>query len=412
MARIARTEFTARQIPIERPSTEAAANRRESFQAAGVPEARLAELSSPPVEFHQGGGTMTRLALSLFAALALTGGFANRSSAYEWDALGSEQDVYSSTTLLPLVAIGDCTGDSACDEACDDCGCGCIGNWHDNTYVFGGGDVYKSLGDRITNINGGTGGLTNSFGTVVGFNTGFGLGGSRIRGQVGASYGIYDFEGRLRLVPGEDEDEVEEQVFFTTGIYKRGDMLHDCDPISWGLVGDIFYADHWGVNANEIDLAQLRGIFGYALSEWTEVGVWGTFHVNDDRAAVTVAGAPGVLRPIRAMNQANAYVKRNTEFGADITGYVGVLDNATIGDWQFGLLGHAPISCNWSVYGNFNYVVPSAAAGPEGSGEEQFNISFGLAYYFGGKARSPSVTGQAGLPLLNVANNGSFLVTD
>ena len=353
---------------------------------------------------------MTRLTLSLFAAIALAGGFANSSSANDWTTLGSDQDVYNSTTRLPLVAIGDCDGEAGCVEACDDCGCDCIGNWHDNTYVWAGGDVYKSIGERITNINGGTGALTDSFGTVFGFNTGFGLGGSRIRGQVGASYGIYDFKGRLRLIP--EAEEVEEQVFFTTGLYKRGDMLNDCDPISWGLVGDIFYADHWGVNANEIDLAQLRGIVGFALNEWTEVGVWGTFNVNDDRAAVRVAGAPGVLSTIRAMNQANFYLKRNTEFGAELMAYTGVLDSADIGDWQFGLLGNMPISCNWSAYGNFNYVVPSAAAGPNGSGEEQFNVSFGLAYYFGGKAKSPSVTGQAGLPLLNVANNGSFLVTD
>jgi hypothetical protein len=362
---------------------------------------------------------MKRLALSLVAAIALAGGFTSSSSAFDWTTRGSDQDVYTATTRLPLVAIGGCEGEAGCLEACDgaagcmdDCddGCGCIGNWLDNTYVWGGGDVYKSLGDRITNINGGTGALTSSFGTVVGFNTGFGLGGSRIRGQVGASYGVYDFKGRLGIVP--EEDELEEQVFLTSGLYKRGDMLTDSDPISWGLVLDVFYADHWGVNANEIDLAQLRGIFGYALNECTEVGMWGTFHVNDDLAAVTVAGAPGVQRRIRAMNQANLYVKRNTAFGAEIAGYVGVLDNADIGDWQFGLLGQAPISCNWSVYGNFNYVVPSAAAGPDGSGEEQFNASFGLAYYFGGKAKSPSVTGQAGLPLLNVANNGSFLVTD
>jgi hypothetical protein len=166
------------------------------------------------------------------------------------------------------------------------------------------------------------------------------------------------------------------------------------------------------VVGDDAGFAQLRGIIGYALNEWTEIGVWGTVHVNDDQAAVTIAGAPGVLSTIRAMNQANFYVKRNTEFGAELMAYAGVLDNADIGDWQFGLLGQAPISCNWSVYGNFNYVVPSSAAGPDGSGEEQFDVGFGLAYYFGGKAKSPSVTGQAGLPLLNVANNGSFLITD
>src|SRR5262245_21942839 len=113
---------------------------------------------------------MTRLALSLLTAIALTSSFSNSSSAYDWTTLSGDQDVYASTTRLPLVAIGDCAGDAGCYDACDDCGCGCIGNWFDNTYVWAGGDAYKSIGDRLTNINGGTGSLTSSFGTVVGFN--------------------------------------------------------------------------------------------------------------------------------------------------------------------------------------------------------------------------------------------------
>ncbi|MGC4007198.1 MAG: hypothetical protein QM811_30355 [Pirellulales bacterium] len=71
----------------------------------------------------------------------------------------------------------------------------------DNTVIFAGADVYKSIGDRITNINGGTGGLTNSFGGVIGSNTGFALGDSKLRGQIGGSFGAYDPRGRLRIVP-------------------------------------------------------------------------------------------------------------------------------------------------------------------------------------------------------------------
>ena len=231
-----------------------------------------------------------------------------------------------------------------------------------------------------------------------------------IRGQIGGSYGAYDPKGRLALIP--QANEVEEQEFVTAGVYKRGDMLNDCDPISWGLVVDYFHANQWGINANTVDLTQLRGIAGYAINECTEVGGWGTFRLWDDAAAVTVAGAPGVLTRIRAANQANAYIRRNTAFGASFMAYIGAFDRADIQSWQFGLNATAPVSCNMALYGNFNYAVPGAAAGPAGSGEEQFNVQVGLAYYFGGKAVSPSVTGDRGLPLLNVANNGSFLITD
>jgi hypothetical protein len=279
-----------------------------------------------------------------------------------------------------------------------------------NTYVWVGGDSYKSLGERITNINGGTGALTGSFGAVGGFNTGFGFGDSPIRFQAGASYGIYDFKGRIRLVP--DATDTEKQAFYTAGLYKRGDMSVERDPISWGVVYDVFQAKHWGVNANDINLSQVRGIFGYALNESTEVGVWGTMRVNDDRAAVTVAGAPGVRSTIHAMNQANFYVKQNFAFGGQVTAYIGVLDGADIGKWQAGVHGQVPLSANWAAFANANYVVPRTPAGPLGSGQEQFDVSVGLAYYFGGNAQNPSVTGNKGLPLLDVANNRTFLISD
>lgn len=298
-------------------------------------------------------------------------------------------------------------------NSCEPCADSCVpfvGNWLDNTVIFAGADIYKSIGDRITNINGGTGALTNSFGGVTGFNTGFGIGDSNIRGQIGGSYGVYDLRGRIRLIP--DDTGVEEQGFVTAGLYKRGDMLNDTDRISYGGVVDAFMTDNWGVNGNSIQLGQLRGIAGYALNEWFEVGGFGTVHLWHDQAAVTVAGAPGVRREVRAANQMNAYLRGNTIGGGSLMGYVGGFDHADIQSWQFGFTGDAPLSRWFSLYGNANYAVPGAAAGPRGSGEEQFAMQFGVAYFFGGKAVSPTVTGQKGLPLLDVANNGSFLVTD
>jgi hypothetical protein len=285
-----------------------------------------------------------------------------------------------------------------------------VGNWLDNTELLSGFDVYKSIGDRLTNINGGIGSLTSSYGSVTGFNTGFALGDSNLRGQVGASYGVYDWRGRIRLVP-EDTD-VEQQVFVTAGVYKRGDMAGDNDPISYGVVFDAFAADEWGINANDLDLGQVRAMMGYALNDRFEIGSFGTAWLWDDDAAVTVAGAPGVRRTVRAANQVNSYIRGNTLAGGSLMGYAGVFDGADIQCWQFGGTGEAPLSNWFSLYGHANYAVPSAGAGPRGSGEEQFNIQLGICYFFGGKAASPSVTGQQGLPLFDLASNSSFLITD
>src|SRR3954467_8536930 len=152
-------------------------------------------------------------------------------------------------------------------------------------------------------------------------------------------------------------------------------------------------------------------IAGYALNECTEVGSFGTFGLWDDSAQVTVAGG-GPRSRIHAANQLNGYIRHNAAFGGSVMAYACVFDRADIQDWQFGLSGKAPLSCNCALYGNFSYAAPSAPAGAGGSGEEQFSIQTGLVYYFGGKAVSRSVTGQRGLPLLDVANNGSFMITD
>jgi len=112
------------------------------------------------------------------------------------------------------------------------------------------------------------------------------------------------------------------------------------------------------------------------------------------------------------MNQTNLFWRHNWEFGATTSAYVGWLDAADVGDWVFGVQGAAPISHHVSLYSNFTYVAPGAGSGIFGSSLEQWNLSFGLSYSFGGKAVSPSVSGPQGMPLMPVANNGSFLVTD
>ena len=282
------------------------------------------------------------------------------------------------------------------------------------TYVFGGVDTYKSIGDRVTNIAGGPGALSGSFGGVAGFNSGFTLTESNIGLQAGASYGIYDFKGRLGIVP--DDVDTETQLFYTAGVYKRGNMTGEggslADRLSLGLVYDGFEAERWGVNANNIKLGQVRGTVGFALNSSTEIGAWGTYGVTNDDAAVTVAGAPGVRRNIRPMNQTNFYLKHAFDFGGDITAYAGVLDSDDIGKWQVGATGRVPLSRNWATYAGANYVVPSSSSGPGGSGEEQFSAQLGLSYFFGGNAASSSVTGNRYLPLQDVANTRTFLVTD
>ncbi|HEY2893013.1 MAG TPA: DUF6666 family protein [Pirellulales bacterium] len=292
----------------------------------------------------------------------------------------------------PAQPIGNCNWSDACSAY--------LGDWRDNTMVWAGADAYKSLGD-FTQPPGPGAGFMNSAGIVGGFNTGFRLGESRIRGQVGASYGIYDLKGRDTVSAASSE----QQTFITAGIYKRSDVSNG-DRISWASVYDQFFGHQWGLFASEVYLSQFRGILGYAINECNEVGVWGTFHTNNDGS---VTGQP---TPIRAMNQANVYWRHNFEMGAQTFAYLGAVDSADIASWLVGLNAQAPLNDFTSLYTNITFAFPGSHTGPVGSNELEWNIGAGLAYYLGGKAISPNVSGQRGLPLLPVANNGSLLITN
>jgi hypothetical protein len=298
----------------------------------------------------------------------------------------------------PIVTMSDCGCGSSGSGSCGECDGCCTGCWWENTELFVGGDAYAGLGDFPA------GGFGNSFGLVTGFNSGFALFGPGIRGQFGVSYGVYDFSGRGS---GLDPESLEEQVFATTGLYRRADLCAG-ERISWGLVVDGFVADNWGVDSNELALAQLRGIAGYAVNDCNEFGVWATMALSEDTTPITGLGTPA----LRAMNQGNIYWKHNWAFGADTMLYAGALDNADVDDWVFGFLGRAPLSHSASLYGGFNYVNPPIANSPLGDALDAWNVNFGIVFFLGGKAVSPNVAGNQGLPLLPVANNGSFLITD
>jgi len=272
------------------------------------------------------------------------------------------------------------------------CDNSCLGNWRSNTIAWFGADGFKSIGD---------GTFTNNAGIVGGFNTGFALGQSSIRAQLGASYALYDLKGTGQ---GQSASAAEQQTFLTFGVYKRSDVGAG-DRISWGAVFDQFWGHNWGFGDGEIYLTQLRGIAGYALSETNEVGVWGTIHTNNDSSV-------RFQNTLRAMDQANVYWRHNFAMGAQNMLYIGGVGAADIGSWQIGSLAQAPLNDYTSLYGNVTFSFPGSRTGGLGPRELEWNIGVGLAYSFGGKAISPNVSGQKGLPLLPVANNGSLLITD
>ncbi len=264
-----------------------------------------------------------------------------------------------------------------------------------------GVDSYKGLGDTVIPPNP-SAGYMNSVGLISGVNSGFGLGSSSIRGQIGGTMGIYDLKGRDTVNP----TSAETQGFLTAGIYKRSEVCVG-DRISWGLVYDHFWASQWGLLGNEMSLGQFRGVFGYALNANNEVGAWSTIHTNNDSL---IQGGQNNVQ-VRASNQLNLYWKHRYDFGGTTNAYVGAVDPADVGSWQMGLLGQAPLNRNTSLYGNSTLAFPGSSSGPIGSNELLWNLSAGLMFTFG-KSQSRTISGPESLPLQNVANNGNFLITD
>jgi len=291
--------------------------------------------------------------------------------------------------------------DECCEPscgACDSCCCDPAGGWRDNMSLFFAADGWKNKGDDSDN---------NNFGFRPGLNTSFALGDRPVRGQVGLSLGIYDFFGREGRLPRNTET----QCFITAGLYRRSNVACG-ERVSWAAVWDQMLSNNWGEDADNISLSQVRLLGAYALNESNELGVWASIHTSRDLAARL--GNPGPTR-VRAMNQVNLFWHHNWARGADTTAYIGIAENP--GDIVLGLSGHSPLNSRTALFGNVHYIIPSTTGGdtiPNGIGnsyaEETWNVSFGLVFYFGPKAVSRTVSGNASVPLLPVADNGTFAV--
>lgn len=297
-----------------------------------------------------------------------------------------------------------CTGEcSACDDGCcDDCdlGCGrcladCDGCPGLGLVGWAGLDTFRGLPD---------GPLAGNFGLVSGLNSGLRLpgifGDLGLGWQTGASYGLYDLQGRVGFEPASSQ----EQFFVTTGFFRRATAEL---PVSGGLVYDWMINDNFGAFASEPFLGQWRGQLGYALGARHEVGWWGAFHDRRDQQA-------GLA--FRGISQQNMYLRRHLNNGGDGWIYVGIPERnrltgaGSLGEWIVGGALSVPLGNRLASYLNFAYMCPSAPAGAIATVEEYWQLGAGLAFYPGRAARSSTVAGRCWLPLMPVATNGTFMV--
>jgi hypothetical protein len=290
---------------------------------------------------------------------------------------------------------------ACCQQPCDAC-CGLSGCDACPPYGiigFAGFDAFKGISD---------GDYQSNFGVVSGVNAAVPFPGLRDYGigwQLGMSYGIYDFDGRTTNNVAESQ----QQAFVTTGFFRKAG---ECQHLSFGMVYDYMLNNNWGEFASAPTLGQWRSQVEWAFNDCNALGMWGC--VRDRLSRQNVDDTDITTRPISQINTFWHHKFQescaNTFLWFGFTQRDRLNGEGSLGDWVVGTSFEVPVSCRLALYGNAQYMHPSAAASPIASIESDWNVGMGFVWYFGGNARSCAINGKCWLPYMPVANNSTFLV--
>jgi hypothetical protein len=284
-------------------------------------------------------------------------------------------------------------GGELCPE-CDECP-------RHGLYAFFGYDSWKGISDSGWANNGLHTGV--NYGTRLGrFSdwTGFGF-------QFGGSVGVYNFNGTDYHVARQDQATM--QGFVTGGFFRKPT---ENSPCCFGLVQDWMVTSNYGIFAENPTLGQWRGQLGYALGPWYEIGIWAAWRGQGDTRQVSGFGEVA-WRPVEQFNFYTRY--KWGEDGVDTWLWIGLPEedrlngDNSLGDYTVGALANVPLSDRLMLYALVAYMHPSSAPGPAGSREESWCFAVGLSIYPGRNAKSRTVGDQCWMPLMPVANNGTFL---
>ena len=229
-----------------------------------------------------------------------------------------------------------------------------------------------------------------------------------ISAQVGSSIGFYDWAGTDYRA--QNQANTQTQGFLTYGLYRKP---NENSRFTAGLVQDWMFNSTYGIFGQNPTLSQMRGQLGYAVSASNEFGIWGTAHVLSSTINVPHFGPT----KWQSVNQLSGYWHHKWHDGGPDTWIsIGVpsMDRlhggGSLGDYLVSATASCPFSDVVSLYSTVTYLHQSAGSGGDSSNDEAWNFSIGINIYPGRNARSSTVAGQTWMPLLPVANNGSFLV--
>ena len=226
--------------------------------------------------------------------------------------------------------------------------------------------------------------------------------------QIGASAGVYEWGGTDYRM--QNQEMVETQGFLTYGFYRRPT---ECCRLTGGVVQDWMFNDNFGVFGKCPTLSQLRGQMGYAVSASNEFGVWGTAHVVSSTLNVDYFGPT----KWQSVNHLSGYWHHkwyacgpDTWVSVGVPSYDRLAGGGSLGDYLVTASSMCPLSDAVGIFSSVTYLHQSGRLGGTNAADEAWNFTVGLALYPYRNARSTTVAGQRWMPLMPVANNGSFLV--
>jgi hypothetical protein len=285
-----------------------------------------------------------------------------------------------------------------CDEECKSLGVVGFIEW----------DAFKGISDGYS---------TRNFGAASGVNAGAllpGLGDYGLGWQSGASYGVYDWDGRNpTAVIGVDQARTQQQIFVTTGFFRKA----ACGQrLSFGLVYDWMFNEEWGEAGTRPTLGQWRGQIEYAISGRNAIGVWGCRRDLSDQETHRDPNLFAFTATTRAISQINLFWHHKFCSGADSNIWFGIPDHGRLDgdgsllDWTVGANLQVPLSQRLAVYANAAYFHPSDSAGSFAAIESGYDMGVGIVWYIGGGACSHAINGPCATPYMPLANNSNFLV--
>jgi hypothetical protein len=216
--------------------------------------------------------------------------------------------------------------------------------------------------------------------------------------QAGASYGVYDWHGRLSS-PSDRQSETQQQVFVTGGFFRRA----VCGSgINFGLVYDWMWNKNFGLFALDAHIDQLRFLAGYLSCGRNEFGLWGTMDLHWSRHSTQEIDVD-----YRAISQINAYWRHLFDNCAETMVWAGVpykrnllFSTGRAGKFILGGSFRVPLTCQLGLEGHACYMCPHS------SSNKQRNYAANLCIELKWAFRAEDCI----VPLMPIGNNSNFLV--